>query len=413
MSSEPAIVIGGGPVGSLAAREIALSGHEVVVLEEHPISGIPNHCSGLMSNKGIKRLSIGFPSQAVQNRITGARFFAPNGKDYLEIDRRRNEMTVFDRASLDQHVARLAEKAGARYLYNHSARLLKRKKKKIVVSGSLRGKRGKVSFQLESLMVISAEGREARLSQQLGLPTPDVNWHFPAIQYELDGVKDMDPSFVDLYFGKKWSPGFFGWAIPTGPETMRIGACRAMNVPVSTRALLDHLMKKHPWLAPKVKSARIVQVRGGIVVGSGPIKKTVLDNFLVTGDAAGQTKATTGGGFNLGGFCGRLAGKTAALALEQDDFSAKFLSRYEKEWKWRFGREFYMMRVLRRFLTRASDHVMNEGIKAAHAAQLDQLLEDVRDVDLHGSGLIRSGFKSRPLMFWGMKSLPLALRSLA
>ncbi len=410
MSSEPVVIIGGGPVGSLAARELAIRGHEVLVLEEHPVSGIPNHCSGLMSNKGIDRLQIGFPSHTVQNRITGARFFAPNGRDYFEIDRKRNEMTVFDRALLDQHVAALAEKAGAEYLYNHGARELKRQNGKLVIYGRVRGENR--DFSLQSSLMISAEGREAKLSRQLGLEGPDRSWYFPAVQYELENVKDIDPEFVDLYFGRTWSPGFFGWAIPTGPDTMRIGACRAMNIPISTRKLLDRMMKKHPWLAPRVKSARIYQVRGGVVLGSGPVKKTSLDNFMVVGDAAGQTKATTGGGFNLGGFCGRIAGRVAARALEEGDVSERFLSRYDKEWKWRFGKEFYFMRVLRRFLTMIDDESLNEGIKAANEARLDVLLEEVRDVDLHGFGLIKSGFKNVHLLFWGMKGLPLALRSL-
>ncbi len=410
MDLEPVVVIGGGPVGSLTARELAKRGHHVIVLEEHPVSGIPNHCSGLMSNEGIRRLQIGFPGHAIQNRITGARFFAPNGKDYFEIDRKRNEMTVFDRALLDQHVASLAEKAGAEYLYNHVAKTLKRQDGELVVSGQIRGKNRDFSFQ--SSLMISAEGREAKLSRQLGLEGPDLSWHFPAVQYELENVKDVDPEFVDLYFGRKWSPGFFGWAIPTGPDTMRVGACRAMNLPISTRKLLQRMMKKHPWLAPRVKSARTCQVRGGIVLGSGPVRKTSLDNFMVVGDAAGQTKATTGGGFNLGGFCGRIAGRVAALSLETGDVSRHFLSRYDKEWKWRFGKEFYFMRVLRRFLTMIDDDRLNEGIKAANEARLDVLLDEVRDVDLHGLGLIKSGFKNSHLLFWGMKGLPIALRSL-
>ena len=42
------VVIGAGPAGLIAARQLAQRGHDVVVLEEHARIGLPAHCTGLL-----------------------------------------------------------------------------------------------------------------------------------------------------------------------------------------------------------------------------------------------------------------------------------------------------------------------------------------------------------------------------
>ncbi len=51
-----AAVVGAGPAGLIAARELAGRGFEVKVFEEHTIIGEPNHCAGILSVNGLKRL---------------------------------------------------------------------------------------------------------------------------------------------------------------------------------------------------------------------------------------------------------------------------------------------------------------------------------------------------------------------
>ena len=49
-------VIGAGPAGVMAALEAVKRNVDVIVLEDHPIVGDPNHCSGLITKKGIDKL---------------------------------------------------------------------------------------------------------------------------------------------------------------------------------------------------------------------------------------------------------------------------------------------------------------------------------------------------------------------
>ncbi|GAG91330.1 unnamed protein product, partial [marine sediment metagenome] len=98
--SYDAIVIGAGPAGLLAANEIAKRGYTVQVLEEHERVGEPDHCAGLLSTSGLKRLGIKLPKDIIQNTVAGARIYSPAGHSIL-VERGKREANVIDRKQFD------------------------------------------------------------------------------------------------------------------------------------------------------------------------------------------------------------------------------------------------------------------------------------------------------------------------
>jgi flavin-dependent dehydrogenase len=71
----------------------------------------------------------------------------------------------------------------------------------------------------------------------------------------------------------------------------------------------------------------------------GPLKKKVADRVILAGDAAGFVNGFTAEGIYYAMVSGELAGKAAAEACEASDFSAKFLSRYDKACEKETGEE--------------------------------------------------------------------------
>jgi flavin-dependent dehydrogenase len=59
--------------------------------------------------------------------------------------------------------------------------------------------------------------------------------------------------------------------------------------------------------------------------------------MLVVGDAAGMVNCITGGGIAPAVMGGKIAAKICADALEKEDCSARFLSRYQTEWQKSFA----------------------------------------------------------------------------
>ena len=77
----------------------------------------------------------------------------------------------------------------------------------------------------------------------------------------------------------------------------------------------------------------------GHYVTNGPIHRTYADRLLVCGDAAGQIYAGIGEGIYFSLKAGQLAGQTAIKALNNDTFNSDFLKEYEVHWKKLFRRQ--------------------------------------------------------------------------
>ena len=98
--SHDAIVVGAGPAGLIAAHRIASNGYSVLTLEEHEKVGEPDHCAGLLSSSGLRRLGIVPPNHIIQNTVAGARIHSPSGYSIL-IERGRREAFVVNRQMFD------------------------------------------------------------------------------------------------------------------------------------------------------------------------------------------------------------------------------------------------------------------------------------------------------------------------
>lgn len=104
-----------------------------------------------------------------------------------------------------------------------------------------------------------------------------------------------------------------------------------------------------------------------------PLARTYAERVLVVGDAAGQTKPTSGGGIYYGLLCAEAAAETAVEALEKGDLSALGLKGYEERWRQRLGREIRSGALLRRLAERLTDDeiddlfrvVQSDGVLAA------------------------------------------------
>jgi len=63
------------------------------------------------------------------------------------------------------------------------------------------------------------------------------------------------------------------------------------------------------------------------------IPKSYADRLIVVGEAAGQVKATTGGGIYFGLLCSEIAVTTILRAFRQGDFTEKTLGAYDRAWR--------------------------------------------------------------------------------
>ena len=154
-------------------------------------------------------------------------------------------------------------------------------------------------------------------------------------------------AFVLLYQDQKFAPGFFSWIIPIDERTAKVGMASS-KIPASE--YLNSFIRKHPVAKSKLKTAQIQTKMSGAIPLGGTIKRSYTDNILVVGDAAGQTKPTTGGGVIFGGIAATIAGKIAHKALKLDDYSKKNLREYSILWQQELRSNLFIMKRVRKYL---------------------------------------------------------------
>ncbi|TFG31896.1 NAD(P)/FAD-dependent oxidoreductase [Candidatus Thorarchaeota archaeon] len=386
-----AIVIGAGPAGLLAANEIAKRGYSVKVLEEHERVGEPDHCAGLLSTSGLKRLGIHLPQDVIQNTVAGARIYSPAGHSIL-IERGKREANVVDRKKFDSWLASRAIDSGAIVTTQTKVKGFVRNQDRIQ----------SVSVDNEEQYArafVIAEGSRCRLSGSIELPVVQRASKYPAFQYEVSGV-DIEENMVEMFYGKRIAPGFFAWIIPLGENRARIGlAARSKS-----KIRLDALIHNHSIISERMKGARIDRSLGGIVLVGMPISKMTIENVVAVGDTAGIVKATTGGGVILGGMTARVAGKIVAEALSADESIAKSLSHYNKKCKAMVFNELRMMHLAQIALTSLDDKGLDSVVKDASAKGLLDVVKKEGDMDLQGN-VIKRLLKDPRMILTGLRAI--------
>ena len=107
-----AVVVGGGPAGTITARLLS-EDHDVLVLEEHASSGLPMQCAGILTEEVIGMCGV---RPDILGRITGADVIFPSGGRF-EVRSEGTKALLIDRADLDRKLAEAAIDKGTEIRY--------------------------------------------------------------------------------------------------------------------------------------------------------------------------------------------------------------------------------------------------------------------------------------------------------
>lgn len=291
------VVVGAGPAGSAAARFSAEGGARTLLLERREAVGVPVECGEFLPSPATLREIMprvedipglfDVPPACVSRPTSRMAVISPGGKRY-ELD---FEGMTLHRERYDQHLARLAGRAGAELRVGTNVR---------GVSNGLVDTDG---GPVRARVIIGADGPLSTVRRGLGMPSPRLLC--PCLQYTVPG--DF-PGTVEMHFGRL-ARGGYAWVIPkAGAANIGLGIPPGGKGP-TLRARLDVFMSERGIRGEPTR--RI----GGVVPASGPLAETVSGNVLLCGDAAGQVMASNGGGVPMAVVCGRAAGRAAAACI--------------------------------------------------------------------------------------------------
>ncbi len=388
-------VVGGGPVGSYAALQLQKRGIQATVFEEHPQIGTPSHCAGHISIRSLKTLGLYPLPGIVENNFSVANMYSPQGSKF-SLHLSAPVTTALNRAKFDQMLAEQAEAAGARFQFSSRAESLVRQ------SGNIGGVRVKKADGSETLVnskvVCDCEGISSRLIRQAGLQVLNPKGLVYAVETEIEGTQDTDLDAVEVYFGKGYAPGFYGWLIPRPDGTAKLGLATNKGNP---QIHLKRLMTKHPVASRQLAKAKILTSGYHTISLAGPIPQAYTDGFLAAGDCASQVKPTTGGGVIFGLTAAKEAADVAAQAIQSGDTSAGALSEYQRRCNSLFNFDFRVMLRLRKFLDALSDEKLDEMFRICGKLGVDKALKDSTEIDFQGKLLLSAASKPQMLAALG------------
>lgn len=382
-TKQDVVVIGGGPAGSFSAFELAKKAVQVSVFEEHKEIGLPNHCAGHLSIRSLKRLDLyPLPNGIVENEFSDVNFYSPNGTK-LSVHLKKPVTCVVNRILFDQYIAKKAQHAGATYNLNSYVTSLRFKNK--FVNGINFIKKISGTRSVTAPVVIDAEGVSSRLLRMAGL-TPFKQRDFVyTIEAEVFNVKNIEEKTVEVYLGSRYAPGFYAWLIPKSDGTAKLGLASKHGNP---KRYLDRLITNHPIASKKLEDTQFNSLNYHTLPLGGPLTTYCSDGFLAVGDAASQTKPTTGGGVIFSILCAKIAAEITCKALKSYDFSANFLYKYQNQVTKLLSFDIKVMLQLRKFLNALTDKQMDKALGFAHRTGFADIFTDIDEIDLQGRMLM-------------------------
>ncbi len=352
MGKESVAIVGAGTAGLIAARGTASSGMATTVYDQKRIPGDGIHASGILSLTGLETLGIDY-TRAITNTLKGANLHAA-GKT-MKIRSKDPVAVVLDRKRLNELCMENAEKAGAR----------------IEVGRRMTGR--EIDHLSRRSIIVGADGSVSTVASHFGMGA--IRSY--SITYKQEYNVDVpEPDVVDLFFDNRSWPGLFAWLCPNAKDLVEVGVGTTAHSVNSKRVLEKFLGMKE--VSDRIGNGK--PVSGGASIIPMSRRKSIVDpkrEVLLVGDAAGQIKATTGGGIIFGSN----AALMAADVIREHVRSGMDLSVYEKRFMAKYGTEMKLHSMTNRFYSSMSPKSIGRIIGMSKAMGMEGFLGKYGDMD--------------------------------
>jgi geranylgeranyl reductase family protein len=276
MRSKKVIIIGAGPNSCYAGEILAKKGHDVTIFEQKSNIGKPMQCTGIVTNRFLDIIKV--PKSLIINRVKKVVVQTKNKRTCIPSDD-----IVIDRIGFDLFMAESAKSSGVKI--NIASKVTDIEHGKLKIKQKTTGLTIDESFDV----LIGGDGPDSMLHRYIN--DRDLG-HYIGLQARVSG--NFDKESYSVFLGDL-CPDFFCWIVPESSNIARIGLASKNN----PNKLFDKFKNQ-------VKFDKVIEKQGGKIPIYDPKTKIQKNNLYLIGDAAGQVKATTGGGLVPGLTCAKL-----------------------------------------------------------------------------------------------------------
>ena len=286
------LVVGAGPAGSTAARESALRGLSVLMLDKAEFPR-DKPCGGGVTTRSASVLDLDL-TPVIERTITSATF---TWHHRFEFSRTSSGTITYmtQRRHLDTFLAERAVDAGVTFRQRESPKSIDHRGDHVAVRTNGHTYRGRT--------LVAADGTNGTAAKMAGIETDFVHW------IALEGnitPKGAFPGMWEATMGINLGglPGGYGWVFPKG-DHLNIGVGGWKHIGPELRLKLDRLVESYGFDA-----AELWGVRGHHLPIRQRCSKLVDGNTLLVGDAAGVLDPFTGEGIYGALWTGKIAAAT-------------------------------------------------------------------------------------------------------
>jgi len=351
-------VVGASIAGNYLAYLLSKSNIKIVVIEEHKDIGLPFQCAGIISQKLSQLIKL--PEEIVLNRVKTAKIVNPSG-NFVKLS--GNEQPyIIDRIAIDRlFYSKNKNATNITYYLGERFRSFKYSvengQKCVLINTSKR--------LIKAKMLIGCDGPLTSVGKHLKVK----NKVLYATQIRIKG--NFHENEAVMYFHPLWKQ-LFGWIVPEGNNIYRIGIASSKNV----KECFNIYLKK---LGIDINNK--IDQQGGIIP-YGIMNKSAFKNALLLGDAAGQVKATTGGGIVMLLTAAKHASNCVKLSFKQNNFSKRFIKKhYEKPCLRTIGKELKLHYVIRLILERLTNEDFEVFFKIVKENKIEHIISLYGDMD--------------------------------
>lgn len=352
-------VVGAGPAGSTTAKFLSEKGFKTLLIDKEQFPR-DKPCGGGLPLRVLQRFPYVVDDNIIEAYSSSGTVFSPSLKHQIDICKDRPIISTILRKKFDYELLNFAQNAGAVF-----------QQQTPVDSVEISDEKAQVKLHqgstIDTQIVVGADGVNSVIAKTTGLQKMGADKGVCLLQeFEVD-EKIMDEYFTPsrhCYIHSRFkSIGGYGWVFPKKQHlNIGFGIVQALkNLEQKPNILKCYqsyfsLLKESNLIPQDLKKTKI---KGG-ALPTHPLEKTYGRRLLLVGDAAGFINPLSGEGIYYAMASGKIAAELITEALEKNDTTEEFLSKYQRLWQKDFGKDIdRILKVVKRGSVEYTERVIH------------------------------------------------------